>query len=531
MKKNNLDLAAVRELHHSGQLDLAETGYLAILRKNPREVEALHSLGILYAQQENMAEALQYLQTAMRYQPHDPVLQLHTANVLKIQGLFDQAANILQKTIQANPGFIAALNNLGTIYYAQGKFDAAIQLFLDVIQKEPNHIDALYNLGLTYNKKEQWTDAIHTYQALLAKSPEHFAARFHLGCVLMREDKMAQALHEFLTIEKSQPYHLETQSNIATCYLKQGALNEAKDHYLKALALAPEDTQILFNLGVINMQLGHVDNAIQHYQKALQTNADLFAAHNNLGVAFLAKQHVPFALHHFKEAARIQPDNKAIDYTIKMLAQNQRLFAAPPDYVKSLFDAYADHYEAHLLSALDYNVPALLYQTITTFSNPLASSLDILDLGCGTGLCGVPFKPFAKSLTGVDLSEKMLEIAAQKQIYDSLICAELDAFLAEKRAVYDLIIAGDVLVYIGELQSLFQHIKQALRPGGLFAFNAEMSKDTDYKMNQSGRFSHEKSYLDNLARQQTFHIVHYSMVKTRMQNNEPVYGHLYILQI
>ncbi len=530
MKKKNLDLATIHALHQSGQFDDAEKGYLAYLRKNPREIEALHGLGILYAQQENFADATQYFESALKLQKNNRVLNLHLANVLKIQGLFEKAADVLTNTLKINPDYIPALNNLGTIYYAQGKLDLAIETYRQVIQKQPEYIDAYYNLGLAETKKNQFADAIKTFQTLLEKSPDHFAARFHLSCVFMQQDNLTDALREFLVIEEAQPFHFETQSNIATCYLKKGALDEAKKHYLKALEISDKDPQILFNLGVINMQQGNVDNSIQYYQKTVQIQPDLFAAHNNLGVAFLAKQHPAFALQHFKEAARLQPENQAIQYTVTMLSQNQRLLAAPTDYVKSLFDAYADHYEPHLLNALDYKVPAHLYEALLKTRNPAANSLDILDLGCGTGLCGIPFKNLAKSLTGVDLSENMLAVAQEKNIYDTLSCNELDSFLAQQSAAYDLILAGDVLVYVGDLAAIFQHAKTALREGGLFIFNAEIADEVDYKMNQSGRFSHQKKYLDQLAKENGLKIANYQVIETRMQNNVPVAGHLYVLQ-
>ncbi len=518
MKKDNRDIS-----------NDAEKAYLTLLRKNPRDIETLHALGILYAKKENFADAIKYLQLAVTYQPSNSILQLHLANVLKAQGLFDQAIIILQKTIRDNPNYVSALNNLGTLFYAQEKFPEAIEAFSSVIQKEPNFIDAYYNLGLAFNKQNLFDEAVKTYRKLLELTPEHFAARFHLACTLVKKNNIDDALTEFKQIEKAQPHHFETQSNLATCYLKKGDLNLAKTHYLKALELEPRDTQILFNLGVIYTQQGNIDNAIQQYQKAVQINPDIFAAHNNLGVAFLAKQHVAFALHHFQEAARLQPNNQSIQYTIKALSQNQRLLSAPTDYVTSLFDAYADHYDEHLLTALDYQLPAHVKRVIT-MTHPLSHAWDILDIGCGTGLCGEVMKPFAKTLTGVDLSEKMLAIAREKNSYDQLICEELNAFLAHKTAEYDLILAGDVLVYIGELTSFFKQIQRALRPNGLFVFNTEISDTEDYKMNQSGRFSHQRKYVETLAKQNNLSIFHYEKVMTRTQNNEPVYGHLYVLQ-
>jgi predicted TPR repeat methyltransferase len=61
---------------------------------------------------------------------------------------------------------------------------------------------------------------------------------------------------------------------------------------------------------------------------------------------------------------RLQPNNKALAYTVESLSKNQRLLLAPPDYIETLFDAYADHYETHLIDALDYQLPTHMMQLL-----------------------------------------------------------------------------------------------------------------------------------------------------------------------
>ena len=91
-------------------------------------------------------------------------------------------------------------------------------------------------------------------------------------------------------------------------------------------------------------------------------------------------------------------------------------------------------------------------------------------------------------------------------------------------------LAGDVLAYMGDLRSLFLEVQNALRPNGWFLFNTEIGDDQPFKMNQSGRFSHQKKYLEQLASDHHFDIIFYQRINTRMQNNEPVYGHLFLLK-
>lgn len=50
----------------------------------------------------------------------------------------------------------------------------------------------------------------------------------------------------------------------------------------------------------------------------------------------------------------------------------------------------------------------------------LNQSLDILDLGCGTGLVGSWFKDYGKRIVGLDISPVMLDMATKKGCYHEL---------------------------------------------------------------------------------------------------------------
>jgi predicted TPR repeat methyltransferase len=86
--------------------------------------------------------------------------------------------------------------------------------------------------------------------------------------------------------------------------------------------------------------------------------------------------------------------------------------AAPKEYVIGLFDRYADHFDEHLVGKLRYRTPSLLLDAVMRLApSGNLGTLDILDLGCGTGLVGSLLRPLARTLTGVDISSNMLQIA------------------------------------------------------------------------------------------------------------------------
>ena len=105
------------------------------------------------------------------------------------------------------------------------------------------------------------------------------------------------------------------------------------------------------------------------------------------------------------------------------------------------------------LGRLSYHAPQLVAAVLQDSGLPATKALDVLDAGCGTGLCGPLVAPYARSLEGVDLSAKMLE-KAKGRGYDRLVKSELVAFLMETPARYDLIVSADTLVYFGALEGV-----------------------------------------------------------------------------
>ena len=102
-----------------------------------------------------------------------------------------------------------------------------------------------------------------------------------------------------------------------------------------------------------------------------------------------------------------------------------------------------------------------------------SKALDVLDAGCGTGLCGPLVAPYARRLVGVDLSARMLRQAEERHVYDALHKFELTAYLQDNPGAFDVIVSADTLVYFGPLEQVVVAAAAALRPGGRLVFTVE----------------------------------------------------------
>lgn len=205
---------------------------------------------------------------------------------------------------------------------------------------------------------------------------------------------------------------------------------------------------------------------------------------------------------------------------------------APDAYVTTLFDQHAEVFDNVLVDQLGYCVPLLVRQRFQGLE--LGPFDRVLDLGCGTGLTGGALRDMAGDITGVDLSENMVEIAHEKDLYETLYVAEAVDFLDDNDdEPFDLIAATDVLPYLGALEALFFGAAENLVPGGLFAFSSETLPDDSFAgrpfmVGPHQRFAHAESYVRQRLNETGFDVVEMSDITVRMEEGEPIAGHLVI---
>ena len=150
-------------------------------------------------------------------------------------------------------------------------------------------------------------------------------------------------------------------------------------------------------------------------------------------------------------------------------------------------------------------------------------------MGCGTGLTGVAIKQFCSNLEGIDLSNKMLEQAKTKNVYDKLDHVDIVEYLSNAELDFDYFISTDVFIYVGELSEVFCLIKSQNKKPGKLTFSTEHTQKDGFHLEKSGRYSHSKSYIENLCSKFNYSISHFSETNLRKEKGIFLRGGLYIL--
>ncbi|MBI3436893.1 MAG: methyltransferase [Proteobacteria bacterium] len=275
---------------------------------------------------------------------------------------------------------------------------------------------------------------------------------------------------------------------------------DAADLLSQTLELAPHFAPAWFMLGELRLRGGERAGAIEAFARARAADPD-----DRLGAGL--------------QLARLEPASAA--------------GVAPGAYVRTLFDQYAQRFD-RAIARLGYRAPELICAALASLCQARGVPFDfasVLDVGCGTGLCGAALRPHAGRLVGVDVSPPMLAQARAKGHYDRLVAADMLQFAvaeARGRERYHLIVAADVFVYAADLTPVLAVLAALLHPGGLFTFSVETHGGEGVVVGAGLRFSHAAEHVDAAVANANLHLLQLAACATRTENTAPVAGLLAI---
>jgi predicted TPR repeat methyltransferase len=480
-------------------------------------------------QQSDFSGALELLKKLLDASPSNVVLLNHQSMLQKKTGHVFDAIKTLEQAVRLDATYAASYNHLGLLYHQLHEHEKAEHFFLQALKQQSDYIDAMYNLALTYKVQQKMLDASSALMALLSAASGHLPAHFLLAKIFLSAGKKQKACERFAMIADLSDNAQNVLAEIIALLLADNYFIEAEPFCQLSLKQNPSNATAHYNLGVIYERMRNINPAITYYQKAIDLKADYFEALNNIGVLYLEKQQIQTAAFYLKKAMALQPENKSLQHTYAAVTGDQSVQSASKEYISALFDQYAGHFDEHLQVGLRYQVPELLAQQLRDRVDVRQAQWDVLDLGCGTGLAGAAVRPWAKTLTGIDLSEKMLAQAKKKNLFTALHQDDCVEGLEKYQHFFDLVIAADVFVYWGNVTPLFQALAKAMKPGGLLSFSIELTEGNAFCLSPSGRFHHAFAYIQSEAEKHAFQLLDFKKAQTRTQNEKAVIGGLFLL--
>ncbi|WP_041446972.1 tetratricopeptide repeat protein [Thiocystis violascens] len=413
-----------------------------------------------------------------------------------------------------------------------GHHEDAYKIYSRVLELEPNHPDALHFMGIMAHQRGCDEDAIRLMSHSVDLRPDHAGFRSNLGNLLLDNERFEAAQWQYCQALVLDPDRPDALNNLAVLCKELGRYEEAERYLRQALDLSPDFTDARNNLARLYSRMGRIQEAVEQASEALVREPRSASSREMLGYAYCKSGQFDAAAKVYREWLADEPDHPTAVHHLAACTGQGVPPRASDAYVQSVFDAFSARFDARLAN-LEYRAPQLLAEAVAACLGAATANLEVLDAGCGTGLCAPLLKPFASRLTGVDLSSGMLNKARARTLYDTLRQAELTADLWQRAAGYDLIVSADTLVYFGELDETMRAAAHALRPGGHLCFTVEAlaeGESGDYRLQHHGRYAHSRDYLEATLAQAGFAILTLERVVPRCEGGEPVAGWLALAQ-
>ncbi len=523
-RKKQQALAEFRD----NKLAAAKSLYLEICRDDGKDADAWHMLSAINGMMGLYKESEACARKVLELHPRFPGALKNLGSALLAQGLVAEAKDNYQRVLRITPDDAECYSNLGNAWSRERKFEQAVECCRRSIEIQPDYAEAHNNLGNALLGLCRSDEALASFQRALRIKTDYLDAFFNMGRALQELGRSEQALGCYQQVLQVKPGFANAQLGIADILHEQGRFDEAEKIYLNMLESNPGEARAGIGITSVLLRQHKYDQALQFARRNQEHNPDSADVQYSLGLAHNKTGNTGEAASCFREVLKLAPDHAQAHHSLAMLGEVPAPQRADASYVTSLFDGYANTFDQHLVECLKYGIPEGLRKSILDIGC-LRRDMDVLDMGCGTGLCGPLFREYALSLVGVDLSPKMINKARERAVYDELVVGDLMVPLSRPGVAFDLVLAADVFVYIGDLEKVFEGVAAALKPGGVFGFSVEATDAQSYVLHSRGRYAHSLSYIRTLADSYGMDVLLAEDVVVRVNEGKPVDGHTVLL--
>jgi Flp pilus assembly protein TadD len=266
--------------------------------------------------------------------------------VLIKQHSYQEAINLLEQTVQANPGNqeaevqlfrVLVLTNhinlarpLGPKLLAQRPHDSEVLYLNGIVERavgdnaqakahleeavalDPNFFNSRYNLGMVLVFLHEWTEAKEQLEKAIALGATEPQVHFELAKALRglgEDDRALEEMKQYQQLKKAEEATLEAFSSSAQgdADLAAGKVKEAIAHYREATDGEPDNAGYKFKLAIALHQAGDTEGERAQLEQAVKLKPELVGAQKQLGYLLSRSGDAAGAIEHFRLAVHAAP--------------------------------------------------------------------------------------------------------------------------------------------------------------------------------------------------------------------------------
>ncbi len=296
-------------LHRKGYLAEAESAYREILKKHPRNFDALQLLGAIELQRGNFEDAYRRCNEAIRINPRCDSAHANLGYILVALRRPSEALVSCNKALAINPRHAEALCTRGNALKDLGRDEEALASYESALTLRPDYPEALHNRAAVLQHLKRTRDALASVERALVLRPELPEAFSTCGNILKDLRRYEDALACYGKASALKPDYAEPLYNRGLALFELNRLDEALADLEHALAIDPSLVEAHMVRGNTLRRLHRTEEALASYDRALSLNPDYCDVLCSRGATLLEMQRYEEAIASYDRALAIKPDH------------------------------------------------------------------------------------------------------------------------------------------------------------------------------------------------------------------------------
>ncbi len=296
-------------LLESGEINLAEQQLSEILKKFPKEPNALRLSGLSSLQQGNPNAAIIPLKRALEVAPDFYQVYENLSQAWVMLGNLKEAETCLKKYLKHNQSSFSAWKALGDILSDQGKDEESDKAYKNAITTDKKYLklqDAMQSV-----QKGNLGEAEGIYREILSEDPNNVDALRLLALLAARTGALDQAINMLETCTNIAPDYALAWENLAKLYRQkddQKSLFKASICFERATELRPDWAEGWAGLGTMQTRTSLHYEGIESYKKSLSLKINQPRVHLSLGHVYKTTGLQEKSINSYKDAINYDND-------------------------------------------------------------------------------------------------------------------------------------------------------------------------------------------------------------------------------
>ena len=308
------------------QVSCAISAFEASLRSQDQNWEAHYNLAIALFKRGDRTRANRELQTAIEQKPDSVNSRYALATVLEEEKKFSEAEDQLRTVLKQDPKFAPANLMLGSVLIHEGKPLQAIESLKEGLKQQPptEQAESLWSaLAVAYAENGQLDKGLQALTDFIAAQPDSADAHLQLGLLFLRgaSSHQAEALNAFREALRLDP-------NLDAARLALGQTLIASQNFADAIpvlldytARKSNDAQGFSALGLSYKELNQSEPAIQAFRRSIELSSHDAATRLALAKLLASAGRTDDAIRQLQEAERMNPADAEIHKQLLLLLE------------------------------------------------------------------------------------------------------------------------------------------------------------------------------------------------------------------